>query len=92
MKNSEDQLRAVLAEAFESLLQDAASAALRRVHDPDVGDQVLPHLVVKLENEVPVEDGLVFRYYSLANGRTGGQKCQPGTAQQDFRFPITVVD
>jgi hypothetical protein len=81
-----------LRHALEAAFDDMAKTLLRRVHNPEFGDIVLPHLVIGLEQEVEVENGEVLRLYKLANGRTGGQKCPPGTPQIDFRFNIVVVD
>lgn len=71
---------------------EIVAAVLRRLHDPQHGDVVLPHLVVSLYSENPVENGLVLRLWDLANGRTGAQHCPPGTAQNDWDYPIKVCD
>jgi hypothetical protein len=88
----DDELLAALTKVFTEVLESAAAAAVRRIHDPQFGDAVLPHLVRGLYSEHPIESepGMVLRLFDLANGRTGAQKCPAGAAQGDY--PITVAD
>lgn len=82
--------------AIEHVLRElhaaAVQTALRRLHNPEFGDTVLPHLILGLSSETPVEDGEMLRLYDVANGRVAAQRCPPGTPQQSFAHPITVCD
>lgn len=89
---TDDDLQGTIEHALRELHADAVQTALRRLHNPDFGDIVLPHLIVELHSETPVENGEVLRLFTVANGRTAAQRCPAGTPHFDFRYPVTICD